>query len=627
MGYSKKVCIPNIIKDFTIPFYWALDFWFVFFDENLNIKSETKQGFDVIIGNPPYVDIKELNPDFTKYLFGVYETTHNRINLYSIFIERSLSFLAENGFFGYIIPNSLLYNSSYSKIRDLILNKTLVNKIIRLPDNIFEAKVETIIIIFRKTTKDITEKCEIIIYNPKDEINLIASDNCMSYNLIDQTSWKKGNLNRFTLSYDTLTNILKKIEKDSVLLGREENPICEICLGITPYDKYKGHTPEQINNKVFHHSSKIDEFCKPLLSGNSIVPYGVFWTGNKFIQYGDWLGAPREQKFFINPRILVRQIISGNPPRIYAGYTEEELYNTQIGFNILLSEDSPIQLKYLLALFNSILINFYHKEKFLDETKKTFQKILIENAKKFPIKLIPLETQQNIINLVNEVIDLRILSNKYRELWEKNSIKFRSTVVSLGKILSKDYTTIQKGNFENVWTSDSTIYPDMNEEIITKSFDRFRLFGENDNILNISGVINSKEELILKLTFKTENYRELVYLDLLELFESRKKIYCLKDIFTKSEISVIRSENWLDSGNLIEILKKSFINWLNEQKIKYQNPNILTINNQLQKVINKIDATIFETYGLTNEEIDLILDSTQVLESIKNDIMKKLEGN
>ena len=44
-----------------------------------------KGGFDVVIGNPPYVDIKALDNDLVKQLFKNYKTAENRINLYSIF--------------------------------------------------------------------------------------------------------------------------------------------------------------------------------------------------------------------------------------------------------------------------------------------------------------------------------------------------------------------------------------------------------------------------------------------------------------------------------------------------------------------------------------------------------------
>jgi hypothetical protein len=48
------------------------------------------------VGNPPYVDIKMLPNDDVKYFFTKYETAENRINLYSIFIERSLNILKYN---------------------------------------------------------------------------------------------------------------------------------------------------------------------------------------------------------------------------------------------------------------------------------------------------------------------------------------------------------------------------------------------------------------------------------------------------------------------------------------------------------------------------------------------------
>ena len=126
-----------------------------------------------------------------------------------------------------------------------------------------------------------------------------------------------------------------------------------------------------------------------VISGESITRYGVHWKGGSYIKYGDWLGAKRQPKFFLKPRIIVRQIISGKPGRIYAGYTDKELYNTQIAFNILVKDSfvKEIKPKYLLAILNSKVMNYYHREKFLDPTKVLFQKILIVNAKKITDKV------------------------------------------------------------------------------------------------------------------------------------------------------------------------------------------------------------------------------------------------
>jgi len=157
-----------------------------------------------------------------------------------------------------------------------------------------------------------------------------------------------------------------------------------------------------------------------LLSGSDISRYNISWDGKNWISYGDWLGAPREQKFFTNPRILIRQIVSGTPPRIYASYTNEEYYNTQIAFNILVKDKGLIHEKVLLPILNSKLMNFYHTEKFLDKSKRLFQKILILNAKLFPIK-IP-QNQTPIITLCDYMLFLNGLGERRKN--ERELTKF-----------------------------------------------------------------------------------------------------------------------------------------------------------------------------------------------------------
>lgn len=92
-----------------------------------------------------------------------------------------------------------------------------------------------------------------------------------------------------------------------------------------------------------------------LLSCENIQRFYVGWDEKEFIKYGHWLGVPREQRFFTEKRIIIRQIVSGNPLRIYAGY---KYYNTQIAFNLLLNGSYNVDLKYLLAIINSKLMNF-----------------------------------------------------------------------------------------------------------------------------------------------------------------------------------------------------------------------------------------------------------------------------
>jgi len=379
-------------------------------------------GFDIIIGNPPYVDIKQLEPKLVKYFFRQYSTIENRMNLYSTFIEKAFYLLKQDGYFSFIIPNSILYNESYRKIRKLLINETTITNIVRLPDNVFSGvKIETIILVYKKTQKrQKSNTCEVYIYPRNAKIESIQKENCPDILNIDQATWGSDEY-KFLISKDPASNIIiNKIEENSIIsLG----DICDFSLGLTPYDKYKGHTDQQIKDRVFHSTYEKDKTFKPLLSGEDIVRYGIFWNKKEYISYGSWLGAPREKKFFTNPHIVVRQIISGVPPRIYAGYTEEELYNTQIGFNLISKDEMKFRIKYILAILNSKLMSYYHKEKYLDPTKTLFQKILIANAKKFPIKIIPLSLQDDLVTLVDKLIFLRkeikMLSGKKNDKWFK----------------------------------------------------------------------------------------------------------------------------------------------------------------------------------------------------------------
>ena len=362
-------------------------------------------GFDVVIGNPPYVDIKQLDPRIVAHLFEKYDTVENRMNLYSTFVEKALALLKHEGIFGFIIPNSLLYNESYTKVRKLLLSETTIEKIVRLPDNIFEnVKIETIILIFRKKKSSSKKlQCEVCLYPREATIGQIGKDTCPIVYHYNQNIWTKENNVINITTNETVEGIIQKIEKDGVPLIN----LCDFSLGLTPYDKYKGHTEQQITGKVFHSTTRKNGTFKPLLSGENIVRYSIAWGGAEYISYGEWLGAPREKRFFTEPRIVVRQIISGKPPRIYAGYTEEELYNTQIGFNLLVKNEGKVQTKYILAILNSKLMSYYHKEKYLDPTKTLFQKILIANAKKFPIKVASKPEQDRLINYVDKMIVLR----------------------------------------------------------------------------------------------------------------------------------------------------------------------------------------------------------------------------
>jgi hypothetical protein len=146
------------------------------------------------------------------------------------------------------------------------------------------------------------------------------------------------------------------------------------------------------------------------LAGNDVRRYYIEWNGKEWISYGTWLGAPREQRFFTEKRILVKQIIDWTTKRIWASITDEELYNTQNAFNLLAKPSFSIE--YLLAVLNSRLMTFFHRKKYLDEFKMRFQKILIKDCRRFPIRTINFSDStekshhDKMVSLVDQMLSL-----------------------------------------------------------------------------------------------------------------------------------------------------------------------------------------------------------------------------
>ncbi len=348
-----------------------------------------KGGFDVVIGNPPYVDIKGLDKAVAKELFGRFSTARNRINLYSFFIESSHSLLSDRGTLSFIIPNSLLVNESYTLVRKLLMPD--VTSLIKLPDGIFEAVVETILLFATKGAEGD------VVHAKHYEYNAVIDFACIEFQTFSRKKWSTDDEWRFNIfSTNKELALCEKIAADAAPL----DSFADFSLGITPYDKYKGHSQKLIKAREYHASSKLSDEYVPLIDGSNIQRYIVDDTVREWLRYGPWLGASREERFFTKPRIIVRQIASGSPLRIYAGYTTKHLYHTQLGFAILANPKvSPI---FILGLLNSSLINFYHTEVFLDQEKNTFQKVLIANCKKLPIRIPSPKIQSHLEKLVEQ---------------------------------------------------------------------------------------------------------------------------------------------------------------------------------------------------------------------------------
>ena len=367
-------------------FHWEVEFPEVFRDKFGREKNNP--GFNAVIGNPPYVDIKGLESSMSKYIFDEYSTARLRINLFAALMERAINVSqSQNGKIGLIIPTSFLTQVSYAHLRKLILSHYYIQSIIRLPNELFgestgEVKVDTCIVLVQKSVSSTQPSTHVMIYDTFERVDSLSPKTATTAFEISQQRWTKQKEGIITLTEPQLLNIINHIEDISTPL---EN-LCEFCLGLTPYDKYSGHTKEQIEDKIFHAKSQSDPTYRKLLLSGDVQRYVVEWKGKDWIKYGQWLAAPREQRFFKQERILVQQIIDWSSLRMLVGWTDEELYNTQNQFNLLALRGT--NLKFILSILNSRLMSFYHRQVFLDVALQRFQKILIKDAKTLPIRRI-----------------------------------------------------------------------------------------------------------------------------------------------------------------------------------------------------------------------------------------------
>ena len=369
-------------------------------------------GFDAVIGNPPYVDIKALPEASVAYLFTSYQTANNRVNLFACFIERSLTLLCKpRGRFSMIVPTALLTQETYRSLRAHVCTHYDVSRVVRLPNESFgsaagDVKVDTVIIVV-SAAKRSNRQVQIVGYEGYDRITKIDPNEAHVVGVVSQSRWTETDDCIWSINVtDEQAAVLRRCEERSTPL----EACAEFSLGVTPYDKYKGHSPAQIRNQVFHADKPKDETFRELLAGNDVRRYHLEWNGTKWISYGPWLGAPRQQRFFIDRRVLVKQIIDWTSRRIWATITDEELYNTQNAFNLL--PRAGCSLDYVLGLLNSQLMTFYHRKKYLDEFKMRFQKVLIRDCKRFPIRTInfddPVDVARHdkMVALVERMLDL-----------------------------------------------------------------------------------------------------------------------------------------------------------------------------------------------------------------------------
>src|SRR3989344_2570880 len=96
-------------------------------------------GFDVVIGNPPYIRVQTSNPAEKDYLSDKYLGAKGKYDIYVLFIEKALSLLRDSGLFSFIVPNKFTQTKYGESLKEHILNNYTIEQFIDFGDlKVFE---------------------------------------------------------------------------------------------------------------------------------------------------------------------------------------------------------------------------------------------------------------------------------------------------------------------------------------------------------------------------------------------------------------------------------------------------------------------------------------------------------
>ena len=307
---------------------------------------DVKAGFDIVIGNPPYVQLQSNNKELAKlYAHSKYETYFSTGDVYCLFFEKAYNILCNKGILAYINPNTWLQSLTFSPFRQYITSHFEWNRIMITP-KVFDAVVDTHCVVFQKNC--ILTKCLIFMFSKGQQVYLHS---------IQRERIKSKNGSSINIIYDdTQMAIIDKIFSNSQTFITYFN----VYNGVKPFEKGKGippQTSEIMKNKPYvYEGTKPDNSWTPLLRGSLIQKYMVTWSENYWIQYGRWLAAPRQPEIFEYPnKIVIRQ--TGDT--IIATIIDNK-FVCRDNLHLCLPKNEKIELRYILGLLNSKLMDFVY---------------------------------------------------------------------------------------------------------------------------------------------------------------------------------------------------------------------------------------------------------------------------
>lgn len=444
-------------------------------------KVFEKGGFDVVIGNPPYIPTERITSADKSYYEEVFQSAYGRINVYPLFYERGLKLLKNNGLLGYITPYTLMKNQYYIEARRYILDNCTI---LCLADfsgfPVFEdATVDSIILILQKQHYKKAVPY-IFINHIKDFANgLYSIHEAIQSDILQHSDLSFSNI---VSSFD-----FKKVSVGCVKLGEIVNFKQGIITG---------------NNKKFLTKQEGDK-TKKVITGSDFNRYALTWHNDYVIYDEKELHRPRVPGIFeVEQKLLLRQ--TGAYPICMIDtdsyYTLDTVHNGTL-------KDKRFNLKYIMCLINSTLHRYLY-ESSVNESGKVFAQVKIIYIDPLPIKVVDEAIQQPFVTLAETMLSLnQQLQEKRTRFLHRLSenfegIKITTALQSFDQLDFKGFvaelkkqkiklTLVQQDEWEDYFNQYRQACQELSEQIQTTD-------NEIDNkVFDLYGLTQEEREIVI----------------------------------------------------------------------------------------------------------------------------------
>lgn len=378
-------------------------------------------GFDIIIGNPPYVRAENMaREDRDYFMSGAFASAYGRFDIFILFVESAINLLKENGRLGFIVPRALLNQNYARELRKIILDCCTIEQIVDFGKiSIFDqAAIDTCIIILKKAKQN---KMQLLVITPVDEPSDLTN---VSLNHVDQDEFANTPQFAFRLNLNTLAvSLVEKIKEISLFVG----DICYVDMGLIAY--YKGKDVVGVSSKESYISPKANrKFSKPYAEGKDLADRYFPLLSNRFIWYEpSSMHRPKFPELFETQKIVVSKITGEQGLRATLDengiYVESTLNCCVLSVDIAstgrpslesIESSKKYSLKYLLGIMNSKPIGWYYKQLLMRSLD-----VYPDNVRQVPIRRIdfakPTEkaAHDEIVSLVEKMLALQKEKQSY----------------------------------------------------------------------------------------------------------------------------------------------------------------------------------------------------------------------